>query len=126
MLHQPRRARRIVTHALPVFAVAIATNNAVAAEVEAGRGTGLPSRGDWTFNLDLGVGAFGFDNALYANQRPDPSGDLSDDWFESYIKPGLSVDFPMKRGALFAKLSGVGVRTFSAPPTRRCRRSRIG
>jgi hypothetical protein len=112
---EPRRGRSNVASAL--WALAIVTATASAAEVEAERGTGLPDRGEWTFNLDIGVGAFGFDNSLYGNQRPDPSGDLSDDWFESYIKPALAVEFPIKRGALFAKASAVGVRTFSAPPT---------
>src|SRR5688500_1140559 len=112
---EPRRGRSNVANAL--CALAIVTATATAAEVEAERGTGLPDRGEWTFNLDIGVGAFGFDNSLYGNQRPDPSGDLSDDWFESYIKPALAVEFPIKRGALFAKASAVGVRTFSAPPT---------
>jgi hypothetical protein len=80
-------------------------------------GTGLPTRGDWKFHFEAGAGAFGFNNSLYTNQRPDPSGDLSDDWFETYIKPSLTADVPTKRAALFAKVSAVGVRTFSAPPT---------
>jgi hypothetical protein len=82
------------------------------------RTTGLPQNGEWTFNFDAGVGAFGFDNSLYTDSRPDPSGDLSDDWLESYIKPAVSADIPMARGSSwFAKLSAVGSRTFSAPPS---------
>jgi hypothetical protein len=82
------------------------------------RSTGLPQWGNWTFNFDAGAGAFGFDNSLYANPKPDASGDLSDNWVESYIKPAVSVDFPTDRGgAFFGKLSVVGSRTFSAPPT---------
>src|SRR5262245_22837349 len=42
------------------------------------RPTGLPDAGEWTFNMNAGVGAFAFSNSLYANPRPDPSGDLSD------------------------------------------------
>lgn len=90
---------------------------ATAQEASGERTTGLPARGDWQFNLDAGVGAFGFNNSLYANQRPDPSGDLSDNWVESYVKPAITVDFPAQRAALFGKLSAVGTRTFSAPPT---------
>lgn len=90
---------------------------ATAGEVEAERSSGLPTRGDWQFGLDFGAGAFGFNNSLYTNQRPDPSGDLSDNWLESYVKPSLAVDFAMKRGTIFGKASAVGVRTFSAPPT---------
>ena len=47
------------------------------------RTTGLPSAVDWTFNLKVGLGAFGFNDSLYRNVRPDPSGDLSDNWFEA-------------------------------------------
>ncbi len=39
-------------------------------------------------------------------------------WFESYIKPAISLDVPTQGGSVFfAKLSAVGERTFSAPPT---------
>src|SRR4051794_23332427 len=41
------------------------------------RSTGLPKGFDWTFNFDAGAGYFGFGHSLYANVRPDPSGDLS-------------------------------------------------
>jgi hypothetical protein len=82
------------------------------------RTTGLPSKGTWTFNFDAGAGAFGFDNSLYANPKPDPSGNLSDNWLESYIKPALSADIGLDGGStVFGKLSAVGERTFSAPPT---------
>ena len=54
------------------------------------RPTGLPKGVQWTFNLDAGIGAFGFGNSLYVNNREDPSGDLSEDWAESYVKPALS------------------------------------
>lgn len=94
-----------------------ASRYAVAEESGSESGTGLPTRGDWKFNFEAGAGAFGFNNSLYTNQRPDPSGDLSDDWFESYIKPSVTADIPTQRAAIFGKLSAVGVRTFSAPPT---------
>lgn len=115
-----RRGPTIVLNAMTIVTTATCGSlmcEAQAADAEDDRGTGLPTRGDWTFHLDVGVGVFGFGNSLYANQRPDPSGDLSDDWFESYMKPGLSVDFPLKRGVLFAKASAVGARTSSALPT---------
>jgi Alginate export len=82
------------------------------------RPTGLPDAGDWTFNMNAGIGAFAFSNALYADPRPDPSGDLSSNWQESYVKPALSGDFKLHNGsAVFAKGSVVGARTFSAPPS---------
>ena len=91
---------------------------ALAQAQEAERTTGLPKKGDWTFNFDAGAGAFGFDNSLYTDLKPDPSGNLSDNWVETYIKPALSADIGLQGGsALFGKLSAVGERTFSAPPT---------
>ena len=82
------------------------------------RPTGLPEAGEWTFNINAGLGAFAFSNSLYANPRPDPSGDLSSNWQESYVKPALSGDFKLHNGStVFAKGSVVGARTFSAPPS---------
>jgi hypothetical protein len=108
------RTGRLTTIALLAAAVTSIAN----AESPEERSTGLPSMADWTFNLDAGAGAFGFDNSLYANTRPDASGNLSDNWLESYIKAGLSGDHSLQKGsAFFGKLSVVGARTFSAPPT---------
>jgi Alginate export len=88
----------------------------VQSEQEA-RPTGLPSALDWTFNINAGIGAFAFSNSLYANGRPDPSGDLSSNWQESYVKPALSGEFALDNGStVFGKGSIVGARTFSAPP----------
>src|SRR5579862_8944604 len=80
------------------------------------RTTGLPGEEYWSFNLDAGYGAFGFDNSLYANKKTDSPGNLSDNWQEGYIKPAISLDYPLGAGALISKLSVVGERTFSAPP----------
>jgi hypothetical protein len=84
---------------------------------EAERPTGLPKKGTWAFNLDAGIGAFGFAHSLYTDVRPDPSGNLSDNWVESFIKPALSATFPVGKSELFGKISAVGERTFAAPPT---------
>jgi alginate export protein len=89
---------------------------AAAAEPEE-RSTGLPKAFDWTFNFDAGGGYFGFGHSLYANVRPDPSGDLSANWLESYMKPALSMSYHLSDGELYGKLSAVGERTFSAPPS---------
>jgi len=80
------------------------------------RPTGLPKGVHWTFNLDAGAGAFGFGNSLYTNVRPDPSGDLSDDWAESYVKPKLSGWIDLGKSQMYAGISAVGERTFAAPP----------
>ncbi len=80
------------------------------------RPTGLPKKLTWTFNLDAGLGAFGFANSLYADVRPDPSGDLSDNWVESFVRPAISGTARAGKGEFFAKLSAVGERTYAAPP----------
>jgi hypothetical protein len=85
---------------------------------EEARPTGLPAAVDWTFNINAGVGAFAFSDSLYTNPRPDPSGDLSANWQESYVKPALSGEFHLQNGStIFGKGSVVGARTFSAPPS---------
>jgi hypothetical protein len=80
------------------------------------RPTGLPDRVQWEFNFDAGLGTFGFSNSLYTNARPDPSGDLSDNWVESFVKPAVSGSYTVGEGALYGKISAVGERTFAAPP----------
>src|SRR5215510_3964296 len=56
------------------------------------RSTGLPAPVKWTFNFDAGWGTFGFANSLFINPK-DPGTDenLSDQWFEGYVKPALSA-----------------------------------
>ncbi len=87
------------------------------APAEEERSTGLPKKGTWTFNLDLGLGGFGFANSLYTNVRPDPSGNLSDNWAESFAKPAVSASFGLGQSELHGKFSAVGERTFAAPPS---------
>lgn len=80
---------------------------------------GLPAGLDWEFNFDATWGVFGFANSLYTNPKPDtPSGDLSDNWMEGSIKPALGATYSLgTSGQLYGKVSGVGVRTYSTPPT---------
>jgi hypothetical protein len=80
------------------------------------RPTGLPAKVSWTFNLEAGLGGFGFANSLFLDRRPDPSGDLSDNWFESFVKTGLSASLQTGKGEFYGQLSAVGERTFAAPP----------
>ena len=80
------------------------------------RSTGLPSKVQWKFNLDAGLGEFGFNNSLYTDVRPDPSGNLSENWGETFIKPALSATYGLNKGELYGAVSAVGERTFSAPP----------
>jgi hypothetical protein len=87
------------------------------APAEEERSTGLPKAGHWTFNLDIGLGGFGFANSLYTDVRPDPSGNLGDNWAESFAKPALSASFGLGQSELYGKISAVGERTFAAPPS---------
>ncbi len=83
------------------------------------RTTGLPSGLDWTFNFDATWGSFGFANSLYTDPRPEePSGDLGDQWFEGAVKPALTATFTASNSSqLYAKVSGVGERTYGAAPS---------
>jgi hypothetical protein len=80
------------------------------------RSNGLPKSVSWTFNFDAGIGAFGFGNSLYTNAKPDPSGDLGDNWVESYAKPAISGIVRAGKGSFFGKMSVAGERTYAAPP----------
>ena len=85
---------------------------------EEARPTGLPKGVRWTFNLDAGLGAFGFGNSLYTNVRPDPSGDLSDNWFESFVKPALSGSIGLGGGASCTARSASSASARSRPRRR--------
>ena len=54
---------------------------------------GCRRRIEWTFNFDAGWGTFGFANSLFNNPKePGVDEDLSDQWFEGYVKPALSAN----------------------------------
>jgi hypothetical protein len=78
---------------------------------------GLPSRVDWTFNLDAGWGTFGFGNSLFDNPKEPVPENLSDQWFEGYIKPAISGTFRTRSSAeIYGKVSVVGERTYGSAP----------
>ncbi|HJY34178.1 MAG TPA: alginate export family protein [Vicinamibacterales bacterium] len=83
------------------------------------RPTGLPARIKWTFNFDAGWGTFGFANSLYDNPKnPGVNENLSDQWFEGYVKPALSGEYTLKSSSqVYGKLSAVGERTYGSVPT---------
>src|SRR5262245_6847794 len=75
------------------------------------RSTGLPSRGDWTFNLDAGWGTFGFGNSLFDNPREPVPENLSDQWFEGFVRPAVSGTYRLRSSSeLYGKVSVVGER----------------
>jgi hypothetical protein len=89
-------------------------------EARHARDLGLPAVPGlaWKFGLEASVAAFGFANSLYTNPRPgEPSGDLSDNWYEAAVKPQVSWTYTSPRSwQLYGSLSAVGESNFSAPP----------
>jgi hypothetical protein len=81
------------------------------------RSIGLPTNIVWTFNLDAGWGTFGFANSLFNNPKePGVNEDLSDQWFEGFVKPALSGSYQYQSSELYGKLSFVGERTYGSIP----------
>ena len=81
------------------------------------RPTGLPSPIAWTFNLDAGWGTFGFANSLFNNPKEGVEENLSDQWFEGYVKPALSATYTLASSSqIYGKLSAVGERTYGSVP----------
>jgi len=81
------------------------------------RPTGLPSPITWTFNLDAGWGTFGFANSLFNNPKEGVEENLSDQWFEGYVKPALSATYTLDSSSqIYGKLSAVGERTYGSVP----------
>jgi Alginate export len=81
------------------------------------RSTGLPPHVEWTFNFDAGWGTFGFANSYYNNPKSAETEDLSDQWFEGYVKPSLSATYRLASSSEFyGKASVVGERTYGSAP----------
>src|SRR5262249_6942960 len=78
------------------------------------RSTGLPSAVTWTFNFDAGWGSFGFGNSLYTDPKDPPVPvNLSDQWFEGYVKPALSATYTLRSSSeIYGKVSAAGERTY--------------
>jgi Alginate export len=85
---------------------------------QAQRPTGLPSPITWTFNFDAGWGTFGFGNSLFINPKdPGVEENLSDQWFEGYVKPALSAIYTTASSSqIYGKVSAVGERTYGSVP----------
>jgi hypothetical protein len=82
------------------------------------RATGLLQCITWTFNFDAGWGTFGFANSLYDNPKePGVEENLSDQWFEGYVKPGLSATYTFaSTSQIYGTISAVGERTYGSVP----------
>ena len=88
------------------------------AETPQERSTGLPSKMKWTFNFNAGWGTFGFANSLYDNPKePGVDENLSDQWFEGYVKPALSGSYTFASSSeVYGTISAVGERTYGSIP----------
>ena len=78
----------------------------------------MPAKLKWTFNFDAGWGNFGFANSLYNNPKnPGVVENLSDQWFEGYVKPALSGAYTLASSSeIYGKVSAVGERTYGSVP----------
>jgi len=98
---------RLVSRSTP-FLLAVAVLVAPLS-VHAQTSTGLPQRIDWSFNLDAGWGTFGFGNSLFDNPKEPVPENLSDQWFEGYVKPALSATYKLRSSSeIYGKVSVVG------------------
>lgn len=61
----------------------------------------------WQYGIQATAGYFNFRNSLYAESDPDPSGDLSEDWFEYAVKPWVSFEYRSDNSTWFGAASWV-------------------
>jgi hypothetical protein len=116
--------RRLVTALLGVGVAAGAASAQEApsppppAQTPEARPTGLPSPIAWTFHFDAGWGSFGFANSLFANPKePGVVENLSDQWFEGYVKPSLGAVYTLASSSqIYGAVSAVGERTYGSVP----------
>src|SRR5262245_48319071 len=81
------------------------------------RPTGLPPHIEWKFTFDAGWGSFGFANSYYNNPKGTEQENLSDQWFEGFVKPALTGSFKFaSTSELYGKVSVVGERTYGNAP----------
>jgi hypothetical protein len=108
----------LILLAPPAVRAQDAAQDKPAEKQEQERPTGLPSRIKWTFNFDAGWGTFGFGNSLFVNPKePGVDENLSDQWFEGYVKPALSATYTLASSSeIYGKVSAVGERTYGSVP----------
>ena len=100
-----------------LFFLTVAALLFAAQPVNAQTSTGLPQQIDWSFNFDAGWGTFGFGNSLFDNPKEPVPENLSDQWFEGYVKPALSATYKLRSSSeIYGKVSVVGERTYGSAP----------
>jgi len=60
---------------------------------------------EWTAGLDATLAGFGYGNPVFANERPDASGDLSGGWFEGFAEPWVGAEIGAGRSRFTGDLS---------------------
>jgi len=81
------------------------------------RSPGLPPHVEWTFHFNAGWGSFGFANSYFNNPKGAEPENLSDQWFEGFVKPSLSGTYKLASSSEFyGKVSVVGERTYGSAP----------
>ena len=101
-----------------ILATPVAAQDASQKPADQQRDTGLPRKITWKFNFDAGWGTFGFANSLYDNPKePGVEENLSDQWFEGYVKPALSAVYTFASSSqVYGAISAVGERTYGSVP----------
>ena len=117
-LADPVGGRRRTLVAAAVLAL-LATSASGQEAAPAPEPPGLPSGLDWNFVFAATAGAFGFADSYYTDPKPEqPSGDLSDNWFEGSLKAGLEGVYALDSSAeLYGAFTGVGERTYGTGPS---------
>lgn len=120
-LFSPLKHTLPVCRKTPIAAILLALSSGLvcAEDDKAWSPPGFPSEVDWTFNFDASIGAFGFNNSLYTEPKPDDiSGDLTDDWIEGSVKPTFGgVYITGNSSQIYGKFSVVGERTYGDSPS---------
>ena len=104
---------------ISIAAALLAAASAASAEDEAKKIAvpGMPDGTEVTLEFSAGWGFFGFGHSLYANSHDEVTQDLSDNWMEGYVKGGFDLVHKLSGGSeLYGALTGVGERTYNAPP----------
>src|SRR5215831_8737076 len=114
---KPNYLRVSITAALLAASVLASAEDAPKEEPKKGAISWLPDGAEVNLQFSAGWGFFGFAHSLYANSHDEVSQDLSDNWMEGYVKGGFDGKFKLSNGSeLYGALTGVGERTYNAPP----------
>jgi len=114
---KPNYIRLAVAAALLVSAGLARAEDAPKEEAKKTAIAGMPAGLDLNVDFSAGWGFFGFGNSLYANPHDDVQQNLSSNWMEGFVKGGFDGVYKLSGGSeLYGKLTGVGERTYNAPP----------